>query len=1177
MRTAIMNPRNGAAWAACILMLGPIFGCGEDEGPALELSDTFDASSECESGSGQRLVVGLDDNRNGELEADEIDREELLCDGPQGPRGGRGSSALEPLVHTNVEPAGDNCIAGGTRVDVGFDTSGDGRLDSSEITTTAYICDGDPGARAPAYLVETSTVVDGQCPNTGTEVRRGLDADGSGELEPGEVADAQVICDGADGLLTLISVIPESPGLNCTAGGRRVQTGLDENRNGLLDRDEVGDTDYLCDPAQALTEVSELPIGAAECPETGRRIDTGLDLNGDGVLEASEIVDTSVVCDGVDGTLTLVARTPVAPGDDCEAGGERIATGLDDDGDGTLSTGEENTVTFACNGVDGADGTTGSLVRVNNEPAGPNCPSGGIAIESGVDADASGSLDASEVSATRYVCDVTADVARVAVDDEPPGPNCTNGGRRIRAGLDSDGSGSLETSEILSTTFACNRLASVPIRITTSDLGSAVLNSPFNGEITAVGGIGGNFTWEAVTSLPAGLNLNTAGTPSTFLSGTPVQNGLFTFTVRVSDFFGNTDEADIDLRVEQPVTFDDTLLPRLIAGTPYSGTLTAVGGQGPYSFRVVSGTLPSALSLSANGVISGTPSGSTGARLIVEVEDSQGDTARAGILIRGEQNWAMYCGDYRDSGRDDLSLVSISGGTITSTGTILTTTDGSGSLVDVDCFDVAFSPTRPQAAYITGESEARLILVDFSTATNPQTFVVNGSLVSGGDVQGFRFSDDGAFIAYVADERVDEEDELFVVDLGPVPTGSPGRPIVANGPLVTFGDVGGGFFSDGEFQWAPGTHKVLYVADELTASQDELFIFDADNPQLGSQRVNQGLFSSTAADVDTDSWRLSPDGQWVAYVADVVSTSATDAFLVDISGTSPGTPVVLNDLARAGDVGTTSGDLGFSPNGQWVHYIASEGDPGDRLYLKDLTNLSATSQLASFDVGSTTQDVDNAVWSPDGRRVAFRGNVRDSGFDELFFADTQLVGSPVRLNPTLVSGGNVNTISSDDFDWSPDGAFLVYLADQDVDNSIEPYLVSVDDPESATRLSGTGLGDDTFSVRFASDAEAILYVGEETGTSGSSLVYVDFNPSTGAVSPKVVINNPTGTTDDVSSSDIRFIDSSAGVLYISAENQGGSDEEALFRTLGTMVGTSFRLNPPLPTSGDVFEVFVQEE
>ena len=62
-------------------------------------------------------------------------------------------------------------------------------------------------------------------------------------------------------------------------------------------------------------------------------------------------------------------------------------------------------------------------------------------------------------------------------------------------------------------------------------------------------------------------------------------------------------------------------LPPGTAGTLYSMTLSAVGGTLPYSWAITSGGLPSGLSLSTNGVISGTPDAATNASCVLQVCD----------------------------------------------------------------------------------------------------------------------------------------------------------------------------------------------------------------------------------------------------------------------------------------------------------------------------------------------------------------------------------------------------------------------------------------------------------------------------------------------------------------------------------------------------------------------------
>lgn len=68
-------------------------------------------------------------------------------------------------------------------------------------------------------------------------------------------------------------------------------------------------------------------------------------------------------------------------------------------------------------------------------------------------------------------------------------------------------------------------------------------------------------------------------------------------------------------------------------GTAYSQTLTATGGTGPYSWTVVSGSVPNSLSLSGSGTISGTPTSTGTSSFTVQVEDADSNTATANLSI----------------------------------------------------------------------------------------------------------------------------------------------------------------------------------------------------------------------------------------------------------------------------------------------------------------------------------------------------------------------------------------------------------------------------------------------------------------------------------------------------------------------------------------------------------------
>ncbi|MFT6396583.1 MAG: hypothetical protein ACJAYU_001326 [Bradymonadia bacterium] len=50
------------------------------------------------------------------------------------------------LFELNEEPAGDNWVSGGTRIESGTDLSADGVLDLGEVTSTSFVSKGSAGS-----------------------------------------------------------------------------------------------------------------------------------------------------------------------------------------------------------------------------------------------------------------------------------------------------------------------------------------------------------------------------------------------------------------------------------------------------------------------------------------------------------------------------------------------------------------------------------------------------------------------------------------------------------------------------------------------------------------------------------------------------------------------------------------------------------------------------------------------------------------------------------------------------------------------------------------------------------------------------------------------------------------------------------------------------------------------
>ena len=134
------------------------------------------------------------------------------------------------------------------------------------------------------------------------------------------------------------------------------------------------------------------------------------------------------------------------------------------------------------------------------------------------------------------------------------------------------------------------------------------------------------YTWSLAPGhvLPSGLDLTAGGR----LGGTPSRGGAFNFAVQVRDSAAPpaTAQRAFQLVIEGPTApleiVSAGVLPAGREQIPYQATLAARGGQAPYQWRVVGGELPEGLTVSSEGVISGTPMKAQAAELTIEARDS---------------------------------------------------------------------------------------------------------------------------------------------------------------------------------------------------------------------------------------------------------------------------------------------------------------------------------------------------------------------------------------------------------------------------------------------------------------------------------------------------------------------------------------------------------------------------
>lgn len=146
-----------------------------------------------------------------------------------------------------------------------------------------------------------------------------------------------------------------------------------------------------------------------------------------------------------------------------------------------------------------------------------------------------------------------------------------------------------------------------PVVITTASLPAGTVGTVYDMTIAFTGGTG-PFGWTVVSgALPAGLQLNVA---SGRVTGTPTTAGTYPVTIMVTDRYGSTNRRAFSLQVNaqaSSLAITTTDLSSGIVSSGYAYDLNASGGTAPYEWDVVSGSLPSGLTLTSGGRLQGTP------------------------------------------------------------------------------------------------------------------------------------------------------------------------------------------------------------------------------------------------------------------------------------------------------------------------------------------------------------------------------------------------------------------------------------------------------------------------------------------------------------------------------------------------------------------------------------------
>ncbi len=179
--------------------------------------------------------------------------------------------------------------------------------------------------------------------------------------------------------------------------------------------------------------------------------------------------------------------------------------------------------------------------------------------------------------------------------------------------------------------------AATVLSVTTTNLPAGVVGISYSAQLASSGGTS-PISWSLSfgSTLPPGLTLDPA---TGSITGTPSSAGTYDFTIVATDSAASpqTATASLSINIALPVLWvTTTSLPDARVGSTYSATLAATGGVQPYSWSLTGGSLPSGVTLAADGTLSGTPSVSGDYSVTLQVTDSSSSpqTATSTLILR---------------------------------------------------------------------------------------------------------------------------------------------------------------------------------------------------------------------------------------------------------------------------------------------------------------------------------------------------------------------------------------------------------------------------------------------------------------------------------------------------------------------------------------------------------------
>jgi Tol biopolymer transport system component len=344
---------------------------------------------------------------------------------------------------------------------------------------------------------------------------------------------------------------------------------------------------------------------------------------------------------------------------------------------------------------------------------------------------------------------------------------------------------------------------------------------------------------------------------------------------------------------------------------------------------------------------------------------------------------------------------------------------------------------------------------------------VSGPAVAGSDVdwpdtRPPRISPDGEWIVWIQDAETNNSLALWAARR------SGGAAKRLSGTLAP----GGTFIF---VRISPDSRYLLYTADQEVAGRHELYTVPLLGTAANGIKLNPPLLGTDNANNPT----FSPDGTRVVFTTSTIATTGHSLFSSPIDGSAPAVGL----------------DGPFSAAGGTDEFVVTNA----RVIFQRLPDTSTHSEIWSVPIAgpavagirlcpNASGSVDKLVLSPDRSRVLFRGRdfVDHPGL-ELWIANVAgPADSALLLAPVPAAGGNVGQGI-----FTPDGTRVVFDGDLDVDEQLELYSVPANGSAPPIKLNtGFVAAGDLQQFMLSPDGTRVVYTADWAAASRRELFSV---------------------------------------------------------------------------------------